>query len=223
VFWRLAVYFLVVNSKTPHVVVEGLAVFVTFGWLALLLVAVQRSQYLFAVMGGVYCCPYLDDLALGINEKCIALGHLDAIVVAHGSIERYDFLILIAQKFEAQAFLGTEFLVTAGRVDTDAHDYGTQFLILVHVLLKIVRFNGAAGGHVLGIEVKDHPLATETVETDVGTILRRQSKVGRHLTGLRQGGIIRFSTDGQGGTGEQNHQDSDESNSRFFHGNPPLD
>src|ERR1700733_13012734 len=174
-------------------------------------------------MRGVYGCPYLDDLALGINEKCVALGHLDAIVVAHGSIESYDLLVLIAQKLEAQAFLGTEFFVAAGRVDTDAHYHGTQFLILVHVLLKIVGFNGAASGHVLGIEVKHHPLAAETVETDVGTILRWQSKVGRHLTSLRQGGIIRFSTDGQGGTSEQNHQDSDESNSRFFHGNPPLD
>jgi len=213
----------VVNSKTLHVVVEGLAVFVTFGSLAFFLVAVQGRQYLLAVMRGVYGCPYLDDFALGINEERVALGHLDAHVVAHGSIERYDFLILIAQKFEAQAFLGTEFFVAAGRVDTDAHNHRTQFLILVHVLLEIVGFNGAARGHVLGIEVKHYPLAAETVETDVGTILRWQSEVGRHLTSLRQGGIIRFSTDGQGGTGEQNHQDSDESNSCFFHGNPPLD
>jgi zinc transporter ZupT len=40
-FLRLEVYFLAVKSKTLHVVVEGLAVFVTFGSLALFLVAVQ--------------------------------------------------------------------------------------------------------------------------------------------------------------------------------------
>jgi hypothetical protein len=40
-FLRLEVYFLAVKSKTLHVVEEGLAVFVTFGSLALFLVAVQ--------------------------------------------------------------------------------------------------------------------------------------------------------------------------------------
>ncbi len=62
----------------------------------LFLEAVQSGQDLLAVLGGVYAGPHLDDLALWVDEKGVALGHLYTHVIAHGSVQRDDLLVLIA-------------------------------------------------------------------------------------------------------------------------------
>jgi len=46
------------------------------GFYYFFLEAVQRGQDLLTVLGGVYARPHLDDLALWIDEKGVALGHL---------------------------------------------------------------------------------------------------------------------------------------------------
>jgi hypothetical protein len=67
----------------------------------LFLETVQRGENLLAVLGGFYASPHLDDLALGINQKRVAIGDLYAHVIAQRSILHHHFLFLIAQKFEA--------------------------------------------------------------------------------------------------------------------------
>src|SRR5581483_3882224 len=54
-------------------------------------------------------------------------------------------------------------------------------------ILKFVSLDGAASGHVFGIEVEHHPLAVVLVEGDRGAILRRQGECGRSLASLRHG------------------------------------
>jgi len=67
----------------------------------LFLETVQRGENLLAVLGGFYASPHLDDLALGINQKRVAIGDLYAHVIAQGPILHHYFLFLIAEKFEA--------------------------------------------------------------------------------------------------------------------------
>ena len=48
-------------------------------------------------------------------------------------------------------------LVAIGGFHADAHDDRALAVVLGQVLLEVVRLDGAALRHVLGVEVQDHP------------------------------------------------------------------
>ena len=64
-------------------------------------------------------------------------------------------------------------------------------------------FDGAAGGHVFGVEVEDNPLAVEAIQGNLGAILRGESERWRALP-RRGKGIIRRTGDAKGKRERQN-------------------
>ena len=56
--------------------------------------------------------------------------------------------------------------------------------------LEVVRFDGAAAGHVLGIEVQDHPFAAKMIEADLAPVLRWKSEIGSRGARLRYGSRV---------------------------------
>jgi len=72
--------------------------------------------------------------------------------------------------------------VARNRIHAHAQDHRIVPLILGQIFLELVRLHGAAGGHVLGIEVQHHPLAAGT---DLGgrgvALLPRAAKKNRRL------------------------------------------
>ncbi len=87
-------------------------------------------------------------LAMVIGPKCAQR----AVLVHH-------LVIRIRQQVEGQAVLGAELLVAVGRVHAHAQNHGVLGLELGQIVLEVVGLDGAARGHVLGIEVEHHPLA----------------------------------------------------------------
>ena len=82
-----------------------------------------------------------------------------------------------------------------------------------------MRLNGAAAGHVLGIEVENHPLTAIAIKRDRLAGLRGQGECGR---GLAYGGHrLVVSVGGYEGHGDsdQNHRESDQQN--LIHEEPP--
>ncbi len=102
-------------------------------------------------------------------------------------IRAHDFVVGVGQQMECESILGAELLVAVDRVNADAQDHGILGIELRQRVLELVRLNGAAGGHVLGIEVEDHPLAAIAIERDLLADLRGQREGGR---GLADGGHV---------------------------------
>ena len=75
-------------------------------------------------------------------------------------------MVWVGEELEAEGVLGAPGLVAFDGVEADAEDDGVQCVILRHVALEAVGFDGAAGGLILRVEVEDDPLALVVGEAD---------------------------------------------------------
>ena len=118
-------------------------------------------------------------LPSGEMRKVSRLAKLHAVVVHERNAVGVDDLVVgIGEQLEGERILGAEGLVALDGVERDAEDDGVQSVVLGQVALEVVSLNGAAGGHVLGIEVEDDPLAL-VLESEMGCVLLRgQAEVG---------------------------------------------
>jgi hypothetical protein len=145
----------------------------------LLLVCLEFGEDIFAVGVGVNIGPVLDDLAVGRDEDGIALGEFVIAACGDGNAVGIDDLVVrISEELEGERVLAAEGLVAFDGVERDAKDDGVEGFILGKILLKFVSFYGATGGHVLGVEVEDDPLALVIGEADHLVFLRWQGEVG---------------------------------------------
>src|ERR1039457_3757046 len=148
----------------------------------------QRGEHFLAVFGGTDAGPDLGDLARRVDQEGIARSHAAG---AQRPVLVHHFLIRIGEQLERQALFGAELLVAIGGIHADADDDGVLLLVLRQVLLKVVRFNGAALRHVFRVEVQHHPLSTKLLQADLATLLGRQRELGRRLSDLRHVGRAR--------------------------------
>src|ERR1700679_1974214 len=112
---------------------------------------------------------------MGINQERVAIGDRDSGKSAERAIRADDFVVGIGKQMEGQRILGAELLVAVDRVNAHAEYHCVLGVESRQRVLKLVRLNGAAGGHVLRLEVKDNPLPTKAIERDRLAGLRRQS------------------------------------------------
>jgi hypothetical protein len=99
-------------------------------------------------------------------------------------------VIGVGKQVEGQPILGAELLVAVDRVHAHAEDHGVLGLELRQRVLKLVRLDGAAARHVLGIEVEHDPLAAIAIERDRLAGLRGQGEGGRDLAYGGHGGVV---------------------------------
>src|SRR5206468_13005533 len=82
-----------------------------------------------------------------------------------------------------QPFFCAEALVGVRTVNAHAEDCRVPASELSLIALEVVRFKGAAWGHVLGIEVERDPFAAIILQSHGSAILREQREVGRSGAG----------------------------------------
>src|ERR1017187_672865 len=119
-------------------------------------------------MSGIDSCPNLNDLSRWIDQEGIAGCHATS---AQRSVLIDDLLVRIGDQPECQALFGAELFVTVRGVHAHADDDRVLLLVLRKVLLEIVRFDGAALGHVLRVEIEHGPFASKALETYGSPIL----------------------------------------------------
>src|ERR1700691_2399847 len=61
-------------------------------------------------------------------------------------------------------------------IHTDAQDHSILLRIFVDVALKVVGFDGAARREILGVKIKDHPLALELIKRNLSPFLAGQAE-----------------------------------------------
>src|SRR5271157_2146469 len=153
----------------------------------LLLQLCESSENFFTVLVGIHIGIDFGDLALGIDDEGVTGSELDQAEICERAVLLGDLVVGVRKQLEVQALLGAELLVRVDAVNADAQYHGVPVLILLLVALEVVRFNGAAAGHVFGIEVKDQPFALELVETDFAAVLGRKREIGSSGARLRHG------------------------------------
>jgi len=129
-----------------------------------------------AVVGNVLHVPGFDDFAGGIDEEGLAEGDGEGSI---GSLHGFDGdskgiddgVIGVGEEFEGQAFFGAEAFVAVGGVEAYPEDDGVRGIELLQIALEVMRFEGAAPGKVLWIEVQDDPFAFVVGEADLGIVL----------------------------------------------------
>jgi len=127
----------------------------------------------------VYLGPEFDDFAFRRDEEGLARGKLHISVGHEGdAVEIDDLMVGVGEHLEVEGVLGAPGFVVGDGVEADAEDHGIEGVIFIEVALEVVRFDGAAPGLVLGVEVEDDPFALELGEADKLVFLRGQSKVG---------------------------------------------
>src|SRR5579863_496510 len=156
----------------------------------------------------IHLGPLLDDLSAGVDKEGVAHGDGHLAEVAERAVLIDDLVRRVSEQAEGQAFLGAELLVAIGRVDADAEDDGVVGVILGLVALEVVRLDGAALGHVLGVEVEHDPLAVEAVERDLRAILRGEGEGWRGLAHCGHGLVVGRS-DGQESGSDHNNDRRD--------------
>ena len=119
----------------------------------------------------------LSRFSLRIDEEGIAIGDGPCAEVAQRAVLRPQ---PCAQDRPADGrsapSLVQNCLWLSARVDAHAENDGIVRFELGEVALEIVGFNGAAGRHVLGVEVENHPLALKAIEGDLRAVLRGKRK-----------------------------------------------
>jgi hypothetical protein len=101
--------------------------------------------------------------------------------MAQRAIRIDDLMFRIGKQAEGQSFLGAELLVAIGSVHAHAEYNGVLSVIHGLIALEVVGFDGAAGGHVFGVEVEHHPFAAKSIQRNLRAILRWKSESGRIL------------------------------------------
>ncbi len=138
--------------------------------------------------------PARRDLAVGLDQEGVA--GLQRTLRHQRAVHRGDGRFLIRQELEVQAFLRAEVLVGAGGVHAHAEHDRVRRGEFLQVLLESVRFDGAAAGKVLRVEVKRDPLSAVVVELHGLAVLSGQGEGGSLVSGSRGVG-------GEGGRGEE--------------------
>jgi hypothetical protein len=164
--------------------------------------------------------PHLHDLALGIDEKGVAVGDGHGAVVTERAVLIHHLVLRVGEQAEGQPFLGAELLVAVGRVDADADDDRVLGLELRKVALEVMRLDRAALGHVLGIEVEHDPLALEAVEGDLRAVLRWQREARRNIAHSGHRLIVGMDCDISNRQHQRRGKNEEEG---FSHGGPPVD
>ncbi len=89
-----------------------------------------------------------------------------------------DLVVGVGKELEAEGVFRAPCLVAFDGVEADAEDDRVEGVILGHVALEVVGFDGASLGLVLRVEVEDDPLAFVVGEADGLVFLRGQGEVG---------------------------------------------
>ncbi len=149
----------------------------------------------------------LGQLAGGVDEEGIALGHLDHHPVRQGTVAISHRTRGIRQQRKGQlVFLG-EGLVRQAVIHAHAHHLRTQRRELRQIVAEGAGLAGAARRIVLGIEVQHHPLPAPVGELAHRAHLVRQGKVGG---GCAKGRNARL--------GQQGQQQDQQQKAQEFHG-----
>src|SRR6516164_2423929 len=148
-------------------------------WLAVLVELVDRPKHVVAVGFDVDAGPDLPDHAVRVDQERVARGKLCYAKVHHRIVFSGHITFPVRQKLKGQALFGAEFLMGFFVLHTDTENNRVLGVILAEVPLEIVCFDGAAGGHVLGVKVQHHPFALVIVQADGLSILRIQREVRR--------------------------------------------
>src|ERR1700746_1539558 len=123
------------------------------------------------MLGGIDAGVCLRDSSLGIDNKSVARGELYYAEVGERSVLAGDLGVGGGEQLEIQALLGAELFVRIHTVEAHSKNYGVALGVLRLISLEVVSLASAAWGLILGIKVKDHPLATIVLQADRGTIL----------------------------------------------------
>lgn len=142
--------------------------------------------------------------ALWIDEKGVARGDFGDAEIDQRAVGRGDFIVGVGEQLEVETFLGTKLSVSAFVLDADTEDDGVFLFILSEVALEIVRFDGAAAGEILGVEIKHDPFAAKIAKTERFSILRIQREVGRGRSGTG-----RFFSAAQSAGGKDGYEQND--------------
>ena len=145
---------------------------------------------------GIDPAPDLGDLARGGDE--ISVAGRKFVVAARGkghAVGIDNLMVGIGEQLEGKRILGAESFVALDGIEGDAEDDGIERIVFGQIALEVVGLDGAAAGHVLGVEVKDDPLALELRERNRRVFLGRQAEVGSSSTGLKDVGGVNSDTE----------------------------
>jgi len=138
-----------------------------------------------AVDVGIDLLPDLDDLAGGRDEEGVAGGKLHVSMGHERDTVGVDNLMVgVGEELEAEGVFRAPRFVAFNGVEAYAEDDCVEGVVLGHVALEVVGFDGATLGLVLGVEVEDDPLAFVVGEADGLVFLRGQGEVGRCSSSL---------------------------------------
>ena len=92
--------------------------------------------------------------------------------ISQGSVCLRDSMFGVGKKLKIQTLFYAEVLVRIDAVQAHTQNGGFSPPVVLKIALKVVGFNGAAAGEVLGIEIEDHPLAAKIAQAHRFSVLR---------------------------------------------------
>ena len=119
----------------------------------------------------LHASPFLTQNALGVNQKGAALdAHVFTAIVLF-QLDHVELLaqgfVLVAEQIEIEFLFGLEIFMAFDAVTRHPEDHRVLPGKPALGIAKILRFGGAAGGAVLGVEIKHDVLAGQVFQTDI--------------------------------------------------------